>query len=237
MKSTEQPERSLRRLIEEWVNSVVQFQKSLTTDEEVDKFEFGFLCHRGNLFREDRDLKLCSEREREELEELILNTLTHTLGECWECCTALREQVAYHEAGHAVAAYHFFGPASVVVLGLMPNPAFFEEHEGICSIRFEATTHPDEYVKQLMSGYLAESKYTGKSEINSFNSDRKKVKEFAKLSQKTWCRLRKETREFLDRPEIWSQVKSVAGALLEKPDWSLQGEEFRQILEGEENNG
>lgn len=162
------------------------------------------------------------------------------------------EATAYHEAGHAVAAYLLSCP--IMHVSIVPNEE--EGTEGHCASGYGR--HPPDFVPEQMddddvatrrvlerrimicfAGNAAERAFRGESDAvyPGSGSDFWRASELAGfvasegsdecLAFQQWLHLQIDRR--LTRPHIWAAVTAVATALLERKE--LSGQRVRQIIQ------
>lgn len=140
---------------------------------------------------------------------------------------------AYHEAGHALAAYRFnhdIGPVSIV-----PE----NDVAGICRSEGEwADGSKDiEQIIVLYAGYASESKYNENANKLRSSSDDEKAAYLLEWTNETETNLRAKAKKIID--DNWIIIEAIAERLfmdktLEADEWSIMIDAFDEGDDPEE---
>ena len=144
------------------------------------------------------------------------------------------EEIAYHEAGHAVA-WHQNG-VRFRVISIVPDqdgslgrvsmsiPKWYRAAVNGCTDSIKARVYTEKLVIGQMAGHLAQEKYAGKSpDFETYESDLEKSLELvcrfvgSERSAGAYMRLLWEmARDLVEMETTWNQIEALAAALLDR---------------------
>jgi hypothetical protein len=156
------------------------------------------------------------------------------------------EATAYHEAGHAVAAFHLGRPISRVtitpdgnVLGSVrhyPIRGKWLQPDVVIDTRTEKFLEAS--ITVLLAGPSAERKARGRWNHTGASSDRERAGDLAfrlvgseKQLQRYWAWREQIASDLWENAYVWEQVQRLAAELLKRK--TMSGRAVREVLEGE----
>ena len=157
------------------------------------------------------------------------------------------ETTTYHEAGHAVLAYHYgYKIKSVTIkrgedsLGKMVADGLLK---GLPHTHIEITPRDrdkmEKHIRVSMAGIIAQKLYDRRS-VRSHHDDGDRQSALSLLDyladpgdtdvyEKYWALLEAQTESFLKKPVAWAQVDFVAGGLLKLE--TISGKSLTKMLD------
>lgn len=143
--------------------------------------------------------------------------------------------IAYHEAGHALAAYrfdHYGGRLTIVREG---DVLGYSVSEG----KWEDDARDIEHIILLYAGFASESKYYPDANILQSSSDNDKAAILLERTKETELNLREKAKELIDKN--WQIIEAIANKLfmhktLEEDEWSIiieaidEGEDWEELF-------
>lgn len=143
---------------------------------------------------------------------------------------------AYHEAGHALAAYrfdHYGGRITIIPEGDTVGSSLSEGEWGDGSKDIEQ-------IIVLYAGFTAESKYNKNANKLASSSDDAKAADLLQRTNETESNLREKTKKIIDKN--WTIIEAIAEKLfihqtLEDDEWSIiidafdEGEDWEEAFD------